>query len=347
MKIGLKVFTLLMFPVTVFAQTRNDAGLKGNAGAVSGFFETANPVNYPAGAEGWWHLLDVRHSDLNNNFAMQFSGSFFSQDLYFRKTADVANRPWSRVLLESEGKVGIGTTNPQNRLQISGGHGDTNMNLHYGHPDPNLHADLTLWASEPGWTYTGTGIGNNVYNSSSGPGIIRMNTLKGGSYLRLLDQELRLNVVKKDGTDVSALAVDPSGNVGVGTTTPKEKLSVNGNIRAKEIKVETASWPDYVFAKDYALPSLKETEQHMQEKGHLPGIPSAQEVKSNGVDLGEMNAKLLKKIEELTLHLIEKDKQLNSLLDINKVREQNDLKRDKVVLELMERLKLIEAKNEK
>jgi hypothetical protein len=95
------------------------------------------------------------------------------------------------------------------------------------------------------------------------------------------------------------------GNVGIGTTAPKEKLSVNGKIRAHEIKVETSGWPDYVFAKDYHLPSLQETEQHIKDKGHLPGIPSAEEVKTNGVDLGEMNAKLLKKIEELTLYLIE------------------------------------------
>lgn len=99
------------------------------------------------------------------------------------------------------------------------------------------------------------------------------------------------------------------GNVGIGTTVPKEKLSVNGKIRAHEIKVETANWPDYVFAKDYQLPSLQETEQHIKEKGHLPGIPSAEEVKANGVDLGEMNGKLLKKIEELTLHLIELKKE--------------------------------------
>jgi hypothetical protein len=101
-----------------------------------------------------------------------------------------------------------------------------------------------------------------------------------------------------------------SGNVGIGTVDTKGyKLAVNGNIRAKEIKVETVNWPDYVFAKGYQLPSLEETEQHIKEKGHLPGIPSAEEVKSNGVDLGEMNAKLLKKIEELTLYLIEMKKE--------------------------------------
>lgn len=96
-----------------------------------------------------------------------------------------------------------------------------------------------------------------------------------------------------------------NGNVGIGTKSPAEKLSVKGKIRAQEVKVETANWPDYVFAKDYQLPSLKETEQHIKDKGYLPGIPSAEEVKANGIDLGDMNARLLKKIEELTLYLIE------------------------------------------
>jgi len=122
------------------------------------------------------------------------------------------------------------------------------------------------------------------------------------------------NSHSSNGANIAIKALE-NGNVGIGTATPNAKLTVNGNIRAKEIKVETANWPDYVFAKDYQLPSLKETEQHIKEKGHLPGIPSAEEVKTNGVNLGEMNAKLLKKIEELTLILI----QLN-----NKVEQQSE-----------------------
>ncbi|SMC74749.1 hypothetical protein [Pedobacter africanus] len=106
--------------------------------------------------------------------------------------------------------------------------------------------------------------------------------------------------------------IQHTGNVGIGTMTPNSKLAVNGNIRAHEIKVETANWPDYVFAKDYELPTLQETEKHIKDKGHLPGIPSAAEVKANGVDLGEMNAKLLQKIEELTLHLIEQNKKFEA-----------------------------------
>ncbi len=98
--------------------------------------------------------------------------------------------------------------------------------------------------------------------------------------------------------------------VGIGTTTPTEKLSVNGKIRAHEIKVETSNWPDYVFADDYKLPSLKETALFIQANKHLTGMPTAKEVETNGVDLGEMNKKLLQKVEELTLYLIEKDKQI-------------------------------------
>ena len=104
------------------------------------------------------------------------------------------------------------------------------------------------------------------------------------------------------------------GNIGIGTSDPKGyRLAVNGKIRAQEIKVEALPWPDYVFEKDYQLQTLQETEKHIKDKSHLPGIPSAAEVKANGIDLGEMNAKLLQKIEELTLHLIEKDKHIENL----------------------------------
>lgn len=114
------------------------------------------------------------------------------------------------------------------------------------------------------------------------------------------------------------------GNVGIGTTSPTAKLAVNGDIRAREIKVENGNWPDYVFAKSYVLPGLMETEAFIKEKGHLPGIPSAKEVAINGVDLGEMNAKLLQKIEELTLHLIQNEKALKAQSDrIKKLEEAN------------------------
>lgn len=75
----LSVF-LIFFCTAINAQqtqTRDNAGAYGNEGATNGFFETFNPVNFPSGAREWWHLLDVRHSNSANNYAMQFAGSFF------------------------------------------------------------------------------------------------------------------------------------------------------------------------------------------------------------------------------------------------------------------------------
>jgi len=124
-----------------------------------------------------------------------------------------------------------------------------------------------------------------------------------------------------------------AGNMGIGTQdTRGYKLAVSGNMIAESVKVQLRSaWPDYVFANDYKLPSLEETEKHINEKGHLPGIPSASEVKANGIDLGEMNAKLLKKIEELTLYVI-KERNMN--------RQNQDLlkKQDEKIKLLSERL---------
>ncbi|MGY5351844.1 hypothetical protein ACXGQW_04655 [Wenyingzhuangia sp. IMCC45533] len=108
------------------------------------------------------------------------------------------------------------------------------------------------------------------------------------------------------------------GNVGIGTTNPDGwKLAVNGRVRAKEIKVET-DWSDFVFHDDYQLPTIQEVENHIKQEGHLKDIPSAKEVEENGVFLGEMNSKLLQKIEELTLYTIQQQKEIESLKEEKK-----------------------------
>lgn len=84
----------------------------------------------------------------------------------------------------------------------------------------------------------------------------------------------------------------------------------DGKIKVKEVEVKTNVWADYVFKKEYQLKSLEDVEKHIIEKGHLPNIPTAQEVLENGINVAEMNSKLLEKIEELTLYSIEQNKQL-------------------------------------
>ena len=103
-----------------------------------------------------------------------------------------------------------------------------------------------------------------------------------------------------------------NNNVGIGTNNPTYKLSVVGNIRAQEVVVENG-WADYVFDNNYKLPDLKEVAAHIQQHKHLPGVPSAKEVKANGLKVGEMQAKMMEKIEELTLYVIELKKEIEAL----------------------------------
>ncbi|HYF31095.1 MAG TPA: hypothetical protein VD993_08250 [Chitinophagaceae bacterium] len=116
-------------------------------------------------------------------------------------------------------------------------------------------------------------------------------------------------------TSPSARTVDffihESGKVGIGTTAPGSfKLAVEGKIGAREIRVTlTNPWPDYVFSNQYKLRSLPSLEEFIKKHGHLPNMPTAQEVKDNGIELGDMSGRLLEKIEELTLYMIELKKE--------------------------------------
>ncbi|MBC9795857.1 hypothetical protein [Sinomicrobium weinanense] len=113
----------------------------------------------------------------------------------------------------------------------------------------------------------------------------------------------------------------PNGYVGIGTTSPDAKLAVNGVVHSKEVKVDLSGWSDFVFESGYTLPTLEEVERHIQEKGHLKDIPSAKEVGKEGIHLGAMDAKLLQKIEELTLYTIAQEKQLQFQKEKLKERE--------------------------
>ncbi|MFC7526823.1 hypothetical protein ACFQRK_22895 [Parapedobacter sp. GCM10030251] len=122
----------------------------------------------------------------------------------------------------------------------------------------------------------------------------------------------RLNIENK-------FMVGYDGKVGIGTATPQAELAVNGTILTKEVKVKTdISVPDYVFEPDYKLSTLAEIEAYVRQHKHLPEIPSAKDIEQDGLNLAEMNLLLLKKVEELTLHLIEVTKRLEQVESNNK-----------------------------
>jgi len=143
-------------------------------------------------------------------------------------------------------------------------------------------------------------IGNNIQPVSSTPN----NELNVGNW-----------IIGNNGTiGIGSFSTILPAN-GVAQDGEKYKLFVKDGIKTEKVKVDVAStngWADYVFMKDYKLNSLEEIEKHIKEKGHLPNIPSAEEVVKNGINLGEMDAKLLEKIEELTLYSIDQNKQIKS-----------------------------------
>ncbi|HVX25483.1 MAG TPA: hypothetical protein VHB70_04020 [Parafilimonas sp.] len=103
-----------------------------------------------------------------------------------------------------------------------------------------------------------------------------------------------------------------SVNVGIGTTAPQYTLSVNGTIQAKEVRVETG-WSDFVFDKNYKLRSLNEVEKYINQNHHLPDIPSASDIQKNGLAVADVQTKMMQKIEELTLYIIQLQKEIDAL----------------------------------
>ena len=296
---------------------RQDAGLRGDAGAKSGFFQANAPVNYPGGASGWWHLLDVRHTELGNNYAMQFSGGFFDQNLYFRKTNNNPSQSWSKIVLETDNKVGIGIQSPQGMLEVgapTGSFGASGI-FHLNGGQAWGHV-ITLATDHP--TADDARLLFSYRNKAKQWAVGgQANTTRFSIWEDAGDGYYG----REFGTE--RFTVQAGGNVGIGTSdTRGYKLAVNGNIRAREIKVEAEPWPDYVFKPAYRLPSLQELKAYIDKNQHLPEMPSEQQVAKEGINLGELNRMLLKKVEELTLYLIEKDKELKKQTEINQKQEE-------------------------
>ena len=221
------------------------------------------------------------------------------------------------ALITGTGNVGIGRNNPMVKLDIA----SNSFGL------PATSGSTPNGFLRIGYTQRSWG-GTEILS-----GIIDSGTFDYAGYIQA-----------KNPIDYShnrTFLINPQGgNVGIGTTNPNGwKLAVNGNIRAKEIKVET-DWSDFVFENDYTLPTLQEVENHIKEKGHLKDIPSAKEVEKNGIFLGEMDSKLLQKIEELTLYTIQQEKKIKEQAE--KIENLESL--NKKLLDLQKRLEKLEQK---
>lgn len=162
--------------------------------------------------------------------------------------------------------------------------------------------------------------------NSQAPGLAfgEINFFHGGSYNQTFaaihaerpadDQKAGLVFMTRNGLSLNKhMIINEVGQVGIGTMAPKAELEVNGKIVAKEIQCRVSDGADFVFESDYLLPPLEQVEAHIQAKGHLKDIPSATDMVDEGLSLGEMDVRLLQKVEELTLYLIEQNKKIKAL----------------------------------
>jgi hypothetical protein len=235
------------------------------------------------------------------------------------------------------GKVGIGTLTPSASLEITNsGNKDAlrvGINTNRANTITQLLNSMAVVAvdnsdmassgavawdfynngSNPSWSgtlmqYSGTAVPGNAYG------------LPASNQGRLLFQNVLNGVIATNG--VTDIFISPNntistsflanGSVGIGTTNPGTfKLAVEGKIGAREVQVTaTTPWPDYVFTNEYKLITIDSLNNYLQKVGHLPNMPSAKEVEENGgIELGKMNTRLLEKVEELTLYIIQLKKE--------------------------------------
>ena len=204
------------------------------------------------------------------------------------------------------GNVGIGTFTPSNKLDVVNGFSHFTFNTRTIPASDQFNGGLTIGWNRMGGT-TGGDAEVDIYNIFPNNDPINTPTTA-----------FQFSQTTGTGTVNDLMTIKSNGCVGIGTNLTDAtydntyKLAVHGKIRALALKVEPG-WADYVFQKNYSLLSVKELETYIKKYGHLPEIPTTEEINKDGADVGELLKLQMQKIEELTLYIIEQNKRIEAL----------------------------------
>lgn len=273
------------FPAKFLEIADNRPALKLNSSGEFGTVLFTNSAVNPETHEGEFHL-NHRFNASSPKHSMLVFSSYPGQNA---------------LVVKGDGDVGIGRV-PEARLSIRTHSSRQGVIIH--------NCDASGQQSHFGFTTADQpriGLATesffNVYNHNKW--IFNSGNTMGGETLPI--------VFSTNGA--ARMSIAPNGKVGIGTESPDEALTVKGNIHTREIRVDLkgAIAPDYVFSNDYDLRKLSEVEDYIHENRHLPEVPSASEMEERGINLKEMNLLLLKKVEELTLYMIEQNKKADDL----------------------------------
>ena len=288
-------------------------------GLLTGFFLLVGICLLNAQDSGWTAVEDVavtseeitRVGVLLENPAYEFDvNGVVNADNFYRNCQAIGI--WSKNgnnLFFNSGNIGVNTTSPAHNLDVHG----TFLVYSDTVSVPSLFVgqfgSVGIGTTNPSW-------GQLNIETNSVPIAFAEDDFSGaGSLWRLAldDGKMRFDV-SQNGTDfngyLNPLVMDSGGNVGIGKSSPQYPLDVNGTVRAGEIIVEDISGADFVFETGYVLPSLNEVAEHIRQKKHLPGIPSASQMERDGLSMGTMQIQLLQKVEELTLYVLDLNDQI-------------------------------------
>ena len=337
----------------------------GNVTNAFNIYAAGSSKNYFGGAVGIGndapqaplHVMGTSSSghSANNTSTMFVENGGSSNSHYALQTATAGGGKSFSVT--NAGNVGVGVLVPQSRLELKDSQ-DASFNSGIG--ITRSSAAQTGFINMVGGAFnmvTPTGLPTKFRNGTTtnltilGNGRVGMGVESPEANLHIFDSPSGQTAVNVTGLFIEnagssngyyafqtatvgggkSFSITNAGNVGIGTTTPNNKLEVNGTIRSKKVLVQASPWPDYVFDSDYKLRSLKEVEAHIKVNKHLPEVPSAKEVEAQGLDLAEMNMLLMKKVEELTLYLIQENKEKEEMkaLLLEMRQELNTLKEKK------------------